>query len=85
MADLGLDGKAMKTPVEDKSAAHTHTHTQKKKPVDPPEGGVKKGISYERGNFDVTVITILAQINMNIVAQTDIIREEFKKLRDKNG
>ena len=80
MSDLDQDGKAaqVKPPID--PVPHTSSKTTTK-PVEPP-AKAKSGFNYDRGNFDTSVITLLATINMNIVSQTEILK---KAIEEKHG
>ena len=80
MADLDENGKPMK-PISKVPQPPTDGKL-KTKPTEPPVEITKKGFEYKRGNFDTSVITLLATINSNIVANTQILKkaiEESKK------
>ena len=82
MGDLDLDGKEkqIKEGVPEPAKEPTSVQTERK-PGPAPVEQTRSGFQYNRGNFDTSVITLLASINTNIVKQTEIL----KKAIEENG
>jgi hypothetical protein len=76
MGDIGRDGKEVEKKAGE-AVPPTSVKTTKKETA-PPVSQTQSGFQYTRGNFDTSVITLLATINANIVKQTEILKKAIE-------
>jgi len=80
MSDLDQNGKGpvVENNIPPKPATTIDTT---KKAVEPPVEQTQSGFNYNRGNLDTTIVTLLATINMNIVANTKILKKAIEEMK----
>lgn len=79
MGDLNNEGTGPVQENHSEPVPVTDRVTTKKEGA-PPVDHTKSGFNYQRGNFDTSVVTLLATINMNIVANTKILKKAIEEM-----